>query len=234
MIEMIARRSACIRAVALYPVDEDPPVGGWRALMEKRTVRGISVATRCASVADFVTSYAERADEDSIFVGAAIDDNVRMIGTECAFAFLLDNEKPVLAGTCVVRDLHADASNPFRCQGLRLRILRLGPDSAMVFAAMRRVRSERAREFFAAESSNGAPVTLLDDARTQPVVAGARLERRRGRLIVAAAIALVVTSTLLQARPSSTAGRASASTWLGMPVAAPMTKPLESTSPTCK
>jgi hypothetical protein len=185
------------------------------------TVRGISVATRCASVEAFIERYAERADEDSIFVGATLDECVRTIDTECAFAFLLDNEKPVLAGTCVVRDLHADASNPFRCQGMRLRIVRMGPDSTLVFAAMRRVRAARARDFIACESSNGAPITLLDDAKTQPVPAGARSARRRGRMILAAAVALVVTSTILQARPSSATGRASASTWLGLRVGAP-------------
>jgi hypothetical protein len=138
--------------------------------MTMSTVRGISVATGCATVAEFVEQYADRADEDSIFVGAELDEGLRAIHTECAFAFLLENKKPVLAGTCIVRDLHADASNPFRSQGIRVRIVRLGPSSSNVFAAMRSVRIRRAREFTEGDISDGFPLVELDDANTQPWV----------------------------------------------------------------
>jgi hypothetical protein len=200
--------------------------------MAKGTVRGISVTTRCETIADFVDHYADRADEDSIFVAAALHASLRMIDRECAFAFLLADEKPVLAGTCVIRDIHADSSNPFRCQGLRLRIVRMGPASEKVFTEMRRVRIERARSFI--ECSDGIPVPALDEVTTQPV--GIRVKRRsRGRLVVAVAVAAVVAITFLQSRPSTATVRPPAPAWLGVPMSAwGTTKPTEHAASICK
>jgi hypothetical protein len=204
--------------------------------MSNSTVRGITVATRCATIADFIERYADRADEDSIFVGTALDDSLRAIHTECAFAFLLDNKKPVLAGTCVVRDLHADASNPFRRQGLRVRIVRLGPSSSSVFAAMRRVRTRRAREFIDAQSSD----VFLDEAATQPLTIPVQTASfdisvpspRRSNVLVVAALAVAALAMIFQSRPVNASAHASAPTWLGMPVfKGAITKPVESTAP---
>jgi hypothetical protein len=98
-------------------------------------VRGLNISTNCVSVDDFIERYAARADRDSIFVGVPITPRLTTIDTECAFLFSLANRRPVLAGTCVVRTF-PDRHNAYRRQGLRLGIIRLGPDSRRVFAAL--------------------------------------------------------------------------------------------------
>jgi hypothetical protein len=203
--------------------------------MSNSTVRGITVTTRCATVADFIERYADRADEDSIFVGTALDESLRAITTECAFAFLLESKKPVLAGTCVVRDLHADASNPFRREGLRVRIVRLGPSSSSVFAAMRRVRVRRAREFIESQIAEGqiadahrladfedeeCTVPLMIPVQTASFELPASSSLRRNAVITAV-LAVTALVMILQSRPVNATGRASAPTWLGMPVPQP-------------
>ena len=108
----------------------------WGA-MSQGTVRGFSVSTRCETVEEFIAMFRDRCDEKSIVVNVV---EPRVVGTECAFAILLANKKPVLAGTCVVLDVFNDANNQFKRRGMRLGINRLGMDSELVFAQMTRER----------------------------------------------------------------------------------------------
>src|SRR6185503_19343934 len=101
--------------------------------MAEGRVRGFSVATKCATVDELVEKFRDRVDEKSILVNPV---EHRDGGTECAFAILLADRKPALAGTCVVLEVFTDANNPFMRPGMRLGIKRLGPDSQRVFAMM--------------------------------------------------------------------------------------------------
>ncbi|HEY5924328.1 MAG TPA: hypothetical protein VIV11_21775 [Kofleriaceae bacterium] len=101
--------------------------------MVEGRVRGFSIATKCATVAELVEKFRDRVDEESILVNPV---EQREVGTECAFAILLADRKPALAGTCVILDVFADANNPFKRPGMRLGIKRLGPDSQKVFAEL--------------------------------------------------------------------------------------------------
>jgi len=110
--------------------------------MSKPIVRGISVATRCGSVAEFIERYADRIDADSILVGSALDTSTSTLDRECAFAFLLANKEPVLAGTGIVQKVPA-SSHPRMRDGFRLTIVRLGPSSRTVFEALHQMRAQR-------------------------------------------------------------------------------------------
>jgi hypothetical protein len=105
--------------------------------MQQGTVRGFSVSTRCETVEEFIAMFRDRCDDRSIVVNVV---EPRVVGTECAFAILLANKKPVLAGTCVVLDVFNDANNPFKRRGMRLGINRLGMDSELVFAQLGQAR----------------------------------------------------------------------------------------------
>jgi hypothetical protein len=105
--------------------------------MQQGTVRGFSVSTRCETVEEFIAMFRDRCDDKSIVVNVV---EPRVVGTECAFAILLANKKPVLAGTCVVLDVFNDANNPFKRRGMRLGINRLGMDSELVFAQLGQAR----------------------------------------------------------------------------------------------
>ncbi|HEX5062141.1 MAG TPA: PEGA domain-containing protein [Kofleriaceae bacterium] len=96
-------------------------------------MRGFSIATKCANVAELIEKFRDRVDEESILVTTV---ESRDIGTECAFAILLADKKVGLAGTCVVRDVFTDPNNPFKRPGMRLQIKRLGPESQKVWTEL--------------------------------------------------------------------------------------------------
>jgi hypothetical protein len=101
--------------------------------MVEARVRGFSIATKCATVEDFVEKFRDRVDAESILVNTV---ESREIGTECSFAILLADKKVALAGTCIVREVYTDANNPFMRPGMQLAIKRLGPESQKVFAKL--------------------------------------------------------------------------------------------------
>jgi hypothetical protein len=105
-------------------------------------VRGFVVATKCLTVDDFVEKYYSRVEDDSLFVGIVEE---RVLGAECAFAILLANQQPVLAGICRVLDVFKDANNPYRRRGMRLGISRLGFTSERIFADMVAMRANKRR-----------------------------------------------------------------------------------------
>lgn len=149
------------------------------------TVRGFVVATRYETVEELVAGYHARADESSIFVGIVEE---RVLGTECAFAILLANKQPVLAGICIVRELYRDADNPYGRRGMRLEIRRLGISGERVFAAMAEARAAAGKRRFPRgstappedvisverddETSEGIP-RALEDELTSPAQARA-------------------------------------------------------------
>lgn len=110
--------------------------------MTPATVRGFVVATKCQTLDDFVEKYHSRVEDDSIFVGIVEE---RVLGAECAFAILLANQEPVLAGICRVLDVFKDSDNPYRRRGMRLGIRRLGVTSERVFADMVALRAAKRR-----------------------------------------------------------------------------------------
>src|SRR5215208_4346798 len=101
--------------------------------MGQSPVRGFSVATRCQTVEEFVQKYYDRSDEHSILINTV---EKREVGGEYAFAILLANKQPVLAGVCVIEAVYTDDNNPFGRAGMRLSIKKLGLESERVFAEL--------------------------------------------------------------------------------------------------
>lgn len=115
--------------------------------MSEARLRGFTVLTRCKTVEEFIDQFHDRTGEHhtcarTIFVHTV---DARVVGTECGFALLLADKKPVLAGTCIVLDVFRDANNPFKRPGMRLGVKRLGPDSESVFTALEAARELRAQ-----------------------------------------------------------------------------------------
>jgi len=97
------------------------------------SVRAFVVSTVCRSTDEFVERYQGRVEGRSIFV-SAVDE--RALGGDCAFAILLADRRPILAGICEVIEVMRDAQNEFGRPGMRLGIARLGPDSEGVWSQL--------------------------------------------------------------------------------------------------
>jgi len=97
-----------------------------RGDMGSERTRGFSIATRCETVGDFIAKFSVWTNEDSIFVPTP---NPREIATECGFAILLADKKPIFGGTCVVCETFPDRNNAYKMPGMRLSIKRLGSGS---------------------------------------------------------------------------------------------------------
>lgn len=123
--------------------------------MTRPVVRGIRIATQCETVEQFLMKYCDRTEERFIFVGGKLDTTACVLGGECAFVFLLRDKQPVFAGTCILRDVHGEQTNPFRRPGLRLHIRRLGLGSLSVFVQLREMRRDRSGIPTAIEDSVG-------------------------------------------------------------------------------
>jgi hypothetical protein len=110
--------------------------------MAEGRVRGFSIATKCATVDELIEKFRDRVDEHSLLVTTT---EPREIGTEFAFALLLEDKRVALAGTCTVMDVFSDGNNPFKRPGMRLAIERLGPASERVWAELvaRRISPRR-------------------------------------------------------------------------------------------
>jgi hypothetical protein len=125
------------------------------------TVCGFVVATTCGTVEELIERYHTRIEETSIFVGIVEE---RVLGTECAFAILLANKQPALAGICIVREIFHDANNPYRRRGMKIDIQRLGVTSERLFADMLSARAAHKRRFAQGTASHDAAVPETDDA----------------------------------------------------------------------
>jgi hypothetical protein len=110
-------------------------------------LRGFTVLTRCKTVEEFIDQFHDRTGTHHAYARTIFVHTVdaRVVGTECGFALLLADKKPVLAGTCVVLDVFRDANNPFKRPGMRLGVKRLGPESESVFDALDAARELRAQ-----------------------------------------------------------------------------------------
>ena len=97
------------------------------------SVRAFVVTTVCTSEEEFVERYRDRVEGRSIFV-SAIED--RAVGGKRAFAILLADRRPILAGICEVIEVFRDAANEFGRPGMRIGVARLGPDSEAVWAQL--------------------------------------------------------------------------------------------------
>jgi hypothetical protein len=110
--------------------------------MAEGTVRGLVVVTTCETVEAFVERYWSRVGSKWLFV-SAIDE--RVVGQQCAFAILLADKRPVLAGITTVVEVFRDTNNQFRRAGMVLRIQRLGLESERVFNLLVTRASGRSR-----------------------------------------------------------------------------------------
>jgi hypothetical protein len=104
------------------------------------SVRAFVVTTVCKDVDEFVERYHARVEGRSVFV-SAIEE--RALEGECAFAILLANRRPVLAGVCEVIEVFRDNHNEFFRRGMRLGIARLGVESEAVWAQLVARRDRR-------------------------------------------------------------------------------------------
>ena len=102
-------------------------------LIEMASIPGFVVTTVCGCADEFIERYHRRVEGRSIFV-SVIEE--RAIGGECAFAILLADRRPILAGVCEVIEVFRDTQNEFGRTGMRLGIARLGLDSQAVWAEL--------------------------------------------------------------------------------------------------
>lgn len=127
--------------------------------------KGLCIATRCASVEDFVARFHPFCDETSIFVTTNI---TRPVGTESQFAILLADKTPVLRGWCIVFDAWTDANNPYHRPGMRLGVHRLTVSSKTVMDQLLATRR--------AALAAGKPLVQ----RTQPIL----IEKERSATMI--------------------------------------------------
>lgn len=91
---------------------------------------GFVVTTVCRSEDEFIDRYYSRVEARSLFV-SVIEESA--LGGECAFAILLADKRPMLAGVCEVIEVYRDAQNEFGRRGMRIGIARLGADSQRIW-----------------------------------------------------------------------------------------------------
>jgi hypothetical protein len=115
------------------------------------------IATRCATLDQFVAQFRRFCDERSVFVCTLV---TRPVGLETAFSIDLADGTPALRGIGRVLDASSTDANRFGRPGLHLGIQRLTADSERVFA---RLRAPEA----------GAPEAQADGAQTDVHVAPA-------------------------------------------------------------
>src|SRR4051812_7759489 len=128
--------------------------------------RALCVATRCATVDQFVATFHRFCGDDQTFFVATLTS--RPIGLETAFSIQLADKQPVLRGMCVVLDAWATPENRYKRPGIRLGIKRLTADSQLVFD---RLRAAAKAPVVIAEATppGGLPPVLMLDARPPPV-----------------------------------------------------------------
>src|SRR5262245_63294298 len=104
------------------------------------SVRAFVVTTVCRSAEEFVERYHNRVEGRTIFV-SVIEERVK--SGPCAFAILLADRRPILAGVCEVIERYKDGRNEFGRRGMRLGISRLGVESEGIWAELVRRRDRR-------------------------------------------------------------------------------------------
>jgi hypothetical protein len=95
--------------------------------------KGLVVATRCATLDEFITSFQRFCDDSSFFVATL---TTRPVGLDTPFAILLADRTPVLRGLCTVIEAWTTPDNKYKVPGIRLGVKRLTPETADVFARL--------------------------------------------------------------------------------------------------
>jgi hypothetical protein len=129
---------------------------------QAKRLKGLRIATRCATMDQFVVQFRRFCDDNSVFVCTLA---TRPVGLETAFSIDLSDGKPALRGIGRILESWPTDANPFGRPGLHIGIRRLTADSEAVFA---RLRSEP--EAVPEEPADGANT----DAYTPPVRAGSQ------------------------------------------------------------
>ncbi len=101
----------------------------------RRKIKAMRIATRCTTVDEFVAGFQPYCDGSTCFIPTL---GMRPIGLETAFAIQLADGTPMLRGLCVVQDAWETADNPFKRPGLRVKFVRLTPDSNEMLLTLRR------------------------------------------------------------------------------------------------
>jgi hypothetical protein len=145
--------------------------------------RGLCIATRCATVEEFVARFHPFCDERSIFVTT---NTVRAVGTEFAFAIVLADMTPVLRGRCAALEAWTGASNRYGRPGMRLGIRALTAPSTRVFETLLAARraataivrpgTPMSRSGRIAVPVPRMPVAVAASAGADPGLLGAALE----------------------------------------------------------
>ncbi|MGE3546929.1 MAG: PEGA domain-containing protein, partial [Kofleriaceae bacterium] len=99
--------------------------------------RALCIATRCASVEQFIATFHRFCDETSFFVATM---TTRPVGLETAFSIQLEGGSPVLRGYCVVLEAWSTPANRFGRPGVRLGVRRLTTESMPVFKQLQTAR----------------------------------------------------------------------------------------------
>ena len=121
--------------------------------------RGLRVATRCASVDQFVATFYRQCDASSIFVSTLAS---RPVGLETPFEVDLVGGAPVLRGVGVVLAAWATTRNPFGRPGVKLGVRRLTADSERVFEELLIARA------LAEDAASAVPVAIRSDMARRP------------------------------------------------------------------
>ncbi|MGE0547171.1 MAG: PEGA domain-containing protein [Kofleriaceae bacterium] len=99
--------------------------------------KALCIATRCASVEQFIATFHRFCDESSFFVATM---TTRPVGLETAFSIQLESGSPVLRGYCVVLEAWSTPANRFGRPGVRLGVRRLTTESMPVFKQLQTAR----------------------------------------------------------------------------------------------
>jgi hypothetical protein len=112
------------------PQARDVATTGNPMRVSEPTGRGMSIATRCRSVEQFVSVFRRYADVDSIFIATLA---IRPPGFATSFVISLANGAPVLRGAGVVAESWDTAANRFHVPGFRLVVRNLTQCSQVMF-----------------------------------------------------------------------------------------------------
>lgn len=119
--------------------------------------KALCVATRCATVEQFIATFHRFCDDSTFFVATLA---TRPVGLDTAFSIQLEDKTPVLRGLCSVVEAWATPANRFGRPGVRLAVKRLTNESILVFRQLQIARK-------AAEAAEAAGVVAA------PVASGA-------------------------------------------------------------
>ena len=135
--------------------------------------KGLRIATRCASLPQFISQFRRFCDAKSVFISTLA---TRPVGLETPFSIDLADRTPALRGLGVVIDAWETGENPFGRPGVHLGIRRLTKESEKVLEQLlvaRAVANDRpaapepAAPVAPADASNTDVVSLPADERTK-------------------------------------------------------------------